>query len=287
MVAAMLAAAALFAASWQPAPLVRVRHQRALVLETVRTPLERVSTQRAPAVEMLLPKAVAAVFFLPALFVVVTNSLPDEQRLKIQKSPMLQGGTKMKSMKTMTKQRPKVKGVRLTPEVLEVTRTFKKEYPAKELESLWGALLKCYGTKERALAAVRANPQIVNPSYSFPNTILESYAQLLNMMSEDEALEVMGGNPAVLQCGPSLESLGASEIKSFAKLRSLGGSIPPAVQGALLVGFLGAILFPVLVAQNEALVQTGLLETAEQSFAVLGAPVFVGAILYLLKSGGG
>ena len=57
MVAAMLAAAALFAASWQPAPLVRVRHQRALVLETVRTPLERVSTQRAPAVEMLLPKA--------------------------------------------------------------------------------------------------------------------------------------------------------------------------------------------------------------------------------------
>jgi len=287
MVAAMLAAATLFAASWQPAPVVRVRHQRAPLLETVRTPLERLSTQRAPAVEMLLPKAVAAVFFLPALFVVVTNSLPDEQRLKIQKSPMLQGGTKMKSMKTMTKQRPKVKGVRLTPEVLEVTRAFKKEYPAKELESLWGALLKCYGTKERALAAVRANPQIVNPSYSFPNTILESYAQLLKMMSADEALEVMGGNPAVLQCGPSLESLGASEIKSFAKLRSLGGSIPSAVQGALLVGFLGAILFPVLVAQNDALVQTGLLETAEQSFAVLGAPVFVGAILYLLKSGGG
>ena len=159
MVAAMLAAATLFAASWQPAPLLsRVRHQRTPVLETVRTPLERVSTQRAPAVEMLLPKArlppttrrptrttwyptthhlgtathhlppatyhsppatchsppatypkaVAAVFFLPALFVVVTNSLPDEQRLKIQKSPMLQGGTKMKSMKTMTKQRPKV-----------------------------------------------------------------------------------------------------------------------------------------------------------------------------------
>ena len=35
------------------------------------------------------------------------------------------------------------------------------------------------------------------------------------------------------------------------------------------------------------LTQAGLLETAEQSFAVLGAPVFVGAILYLLKSGGG
>jgi len=43
----------------------------------------------------------------------------------------------------------------------------------------------------------------------------------------------------------------------------------------------------VLIAQNEALAQTGLLETAEQSFAVLGAPVFLGAILYLLKAGGG
>ena len=108
---------------------------------------------------MVLPKAAAAVFFLPWAFVIVVNNLPTEQRMKIQKSQMLQGGIKMKTMKTK-KQPPKVKGIRLTPEVLEVTRTFKKEYPTKELESLWGALLKCYGTKERALAAVRANPQV-------------------------------------------------------------------------------------------------------------------------------
>lgn len=107
---------------------------------------------------MVLPKAVAAVFFVPWAFVAVVNNLPTEQRLKIQKSQMLQGGIKMKTMKR--KQPAKVKGVRLTPEVLEVTRTFKKEYPAKELESLWGALLKCYGSKELALAAVRANPQV-------------------------------------------------------------------------------------------------------------------------------
>ena len=104
----LVAAAALFAASWQPAPLVRVRHQRTPVLEIVLTPLEVVRTQRTPAIEMLLPKAVAAVFFVPWVFVVVTNSLPEEQRLKIQKSPMLQGGTKMKSMKTVKKQPPKV-----------------------------------------------------------------------------------------------------------------------------------------------------------------------------------
>ena len=152
----MLAAVPLWAASWQPAPIVRTVRTH---IETVRTPIEIVHSQRAPAVEMLLPKAVAAVAFLPALFVVVTNSLPTEQRLRIQKSPMLQGGTKMKSMKTTKKQPPRVKGVRLNADVLEVTRTFKKEYPTKELEFLWGALLKCYGSKELALAAVKANPQ--------------------------------------------------------------------------------------------------------------------------------
>ena len=104
----LVASAALFAASWQPAPLVRVLNQRTPVLEIVLTPLEVVRTQRTPAIEMLLPKAVAAVFFVPWVFVVVTNNLPEEQRLKIQKSPMLQGGTKMKSMKTVRRQPSKV-----------------------------------------------------------------------------------------------------------------------------------------------------------------------------------
>ena len=104
----LVASAALFAASWQPAPLVRVLNQRTPVLEIVHNPLEVVRTQRTPAIEMLLPKAVAAVFFVPWVFVVVTNNLPEEQRLKIQKSPMLQGGTKMKSMKTVRRQPSKV-----------------------------------------------------------------------------------------------------------------------------------------------------------------------------------
>lgn len=105
----------LLGASWQPAPLVpdtggcRVRKQRAPAIEILRTPIKMVRIQRVPAVEMLLPKAVAAVFFVPWVFVIVTNNLPDELRLKIQKSPLLQGGTKMKSMKTMQKQPPKVR----------------------------------------------------------------------------------------------------------------------------------------------------------------------------------
>lgn len=44
--------------------------------------------------------------------------------------------------------------------------------------ALRGALVKVYGSKERALAAAEANSQILNPSYTFPNTVLESKAQV-------------------------------------------------------------------------------------------------------------
>ena len=40
------------------------------------------------------------------------------------------------------------------------------------------------------------------------------------MMGKEEAVEVMCLNPAVLQCGPSLDTLGPDEIKGFANLRS-------------------------------------------------------------------
>ena len=65
------------------------------------------------------------------------------------------------------------------------------------------------------------------------------------MMSEAEALEVMAGNPAVLQCGPGLEVLGANEVKIFATLRSLGARIPPGAQQAVVFALVGAVLFPV------------------------------------------
>ena len=71
-------------------------------------------------------------------------------------------------------QKPLLRGQKLTPAALEVTSRFKKEYPAKELEVLWAALLKCYGSRELAEEAARTNPQILNPSYSFCNTMLSS-----------------------------------------------------------------------------------------------------------------
>ena len=43
-----------------------------------------------------------------------------------------------------------MRGVKLPADMIEVTKTFKKVYAKKDLEILWGALLKCYGTPELA-----------------------------------------------------------------------------------------------------------------------------------------
>jgi hypothetical protein len=49
-------------------------------------------------------------------------------------------------------------------------------------------------------------------------------------------------NPAVLQCGPSLEDLGAGEIKSFAQVRSFGNTLVlPQLRPALVGIVLAAV----------------------------------------------
>mmetsp|Transcript_25069 Transcript_25069/g.83373 ORF Transcript_25069/g.83373 Transcript_25069/m.83373 type:complete len:155 (+) Transcript_25069:1178-1642(+) len=112
-------------------------------------------------------------------------------------------------------------------------------------------MLKCYGSEERALAAVQANPQVINPSYSFPNTMIESKRVLRAAMSEAEALEVMRLNPAVLQCGPSLEVLGAAEIKAVATARSLGTRLlPPSLRVPALALVLAALGYVLSQSQN-------------------------------------
>jgi len=135
----------------------------------------------------------------------------------------LGGGNKMR---TVSKgQKPRVGPKKMPPDVFELTQTFKKEYTRKELDQLWGAMMACYGDEAKAKEAAFDNPQIVNPSYSFTNTMLDSRDVLLDMMDPEEALEVMVLNPAVLQCGPSLDTLGPDEIKGFANIRSISNKI--------------------------------------------------------------
>ena len=104
--------------------------------------------------------------------------------------------------------------------------------------------------RDELISRVKANEQILNPSYSFPNTILESKRMLRQVMSEEEALEVMTLNPAVLQCGPSLDLFGTDEIKMIAQMRSMGNTMVPAPLRPVLVALLVASIVLTVVAQG-------------------------------------
>jgi len=176
-----------------------------------------------------------------------------------KKTSALGGWMSSNSMKMTTQPKgakPKLRGKRLPPAMLELTGKFKKQYAKQDIEVLWAAMLKIYGSQQLAEQAARDNPQILNPSYSFCNTMLASADVLNNMMSKEEvspshagpaplctallilaltlttverggaspptpsaplrplqALEVMTNNPAVLQCGPSLDTLGREHVE--------------------------------------------------------------------------
>ena len=273
--------------AWQPAVLAR--QHVTLPRQSDSLPRQHAPCVSSPAirtsgVSMVVPKFVALAAFVPWTFVIIVNNLPTELRLKVQKSNLIQSGAKMRSMK---RDPPKLRGVRLPLELEEITQTFKKEYPRKELEILWAALLNCYGSKELALEAARTNPQIANPSYSFCNTMLESKRILLGVMSESQALEVMRKNPAVLQCGPTLEALGRAEIEAFAAARGFGSQLPESIRNVAIAGLLIATILPVALAQNPMIAaDSELLSASKALAAAVVAPTFAGAIFYLLLAGG-
>lgn len=178
-------------------------------------------------------------------FTVAWASAPIIGSTSLREADFLQNGPKFPTTKQAP---PRIRGRTLSPQALTVAGTFKNKYTPKELEVLWAALIKCYGSESLAVQAVQDNPQMLNPSYSFCNTMLDSKEALLSVMSQAEALEVMRQNPAVLQCGPSLEMLGAAEIQGFARARKFGNTFVPAqavvpALGVLLAAIATAIAF--------------------------------------------
>jgi len=199
--------------------------------------------------------------------------------------------SRVASLNTMNKmavvkkgQAPKLRGKRLSPNALEVTQGFKREYAKKDVEVLWAALLKIYGSQVAAEAAAKANPQILNPSYSFCNTMLESERVLVDMMGREEAMEVMTKNPAVLQCGPSLDTLGPDEIKGFANIRALGNRIPDSARGIVISAFFAFLLFPVVATNNPALQDSPLLELSKPLVGTVFAILIEGSRIIIVGS---
>ncbi|EOD22638.1 hypothetical protein EMIHUDRAFT_239912 [Emiliania huxleyi CCMP1516] len=161
-----------------------------------------------------------------------------------------------------------------------VAAAFRKQYPPAKIAALWTELKACFGSEELALQAVRENPQIINPSYTDPPKLLaRSKSCLVEIMSEEEAIEVMLKNPAVLQCGLSLRSTQADEIKSFANLRYYGGRLVPNPTAALAV--VVAALFYVVAGSYVG--DVAALDTIKPVLGFVGAGLF-GATLYGVAS---
>ena len=220
----------------------------------------------------LAPAALAAHRATPLL---MGAKAPEKQTIG-QKLWAINTGNKMKMVKTG--QKSKVGGKRLPPEALEIVKTkFKKEYPQKDVEVLWGALLACYGTQERALQAARDNYQILNPSYSFPNTMIESRDVLFDMMGKEEALEVMMLNPAVLQCGPGLDTLGPDEIKGFANIRAIGKKIPDNIVFPAIILLIVLIGYPLLAVRVPELENSPLTNIIKPIVGILFAVAIEGS----------
>lgn len=177
---------------------------------------------------------------------------------------------------------PRAKPVKLPADIFEITQTFYKEYPRKDLELLWGAALKCYGSPDLARQAVLENKQIINPSYTFCNTMIASKEVLFNMMGKEEALDVMLKNPAVLQCGPSLDTLGPDEIKGFANIRNLGNKIPESVRGYMLSGLLALCVFPVVAVNVPGLEDSSLVNIVKPLVGILFAVAIEGSRIVIV-----
>ena len=146
--------------------------------------------------------------------------------------------------------KPMARPRKMPKEVIELTKTFRKEYSQRELDQLWGAMITCYGKENLAIQAAFENPQIINPSYSFVNTMVISKETLFDLFGpegREDAMEVMLKNPAILQCGPSLDTLGPDEIKGFANIRYYGNKIPDSARYAAIVGSIILVLAPIFL----------------------------------------
>lgn len=117
------------------------------------------------------------------------------------------------------------RGSTSTPAVLEA-----------DVNALWNALVDaCSDNRELALQAARQNPTVLSPLYTSPVKVAESKAALVEVLgSDEEAVEIVLKNPAVLQCGKGLLQQQPSEIKGFAAIRSFADRVPPTVSQGIL-----------------------------------------------------
>ena len=76
-----------------------------------------------------------------------------------------------------------------------------ESYKQKDIDALWNTMRQLYGSDKAARAAVNQNSQVICPLYSTPATMRQTYNSLVKLVGQKDAREIMGMNPAILQCG--------------------------------------------------------------------------------------
>ena len=156
----------------------------------------------------------------------------------------------------------------------------------ESVEELWQTLLTAYDGEEKAFIAISRNPTVMHPLYTDPPSVItNSKAALLEVLdSDEEVLTVMLQNPAVLQCGASLRTQPADQIKSFARSRQALDAIPKEVsQTALGLGLLTVGLTTTLRGSHDTNVQA-LLDIMRPLIGATGASLFLVVAFFASKS---
>ena len=101
-----------------------------------------------------------------------------------------------------------------SPTQRELARGATPKPALSDVALLWKEMVKAYGSEELALRAATQNKQLINPKYTAPPRLIpDSKAALVKAMgSEEEAIEIMLKNPAVLQCGSYMATTPASRF---------------------------------------------------------------------------
>jgi len=108
---------------------------------------------------------------------------------------------------------------------------------------LWAELTRVYPDEAAAIRAVQRNSAIVLPYLNRPSNIAGSWAVVSELMSEEEALQVITDNPGVLSANPiALRKSSADDIRRAASLVVGVDALPLPVRFALSAGAVLAVV---------------------------------------------
>lgn len=115
-----------------------------------------------------------------------------------------------------------------------------------ELRAIWNAMVKVYGNRDDALAAVRKNQQVILPYINKPSTIIGAHGVLVDMFGKTSAAELIRKNPGVLACDPkTLADTDPKEIEKAANFvvwfDGLDGDLKASIPFLTFAGLITAI----------------------------------------------